>query len=89
MKTVYKYGLPMNDVAEFMMPIGAEILHIAEQDGNPCMWALVDPIATNELFRVRVAGTGHQIHEDDLEHLGTFFLQGGSLVFHVFKIPTG
>ena len=83
MSRVYKYEIPMRDLGGISMPQGAEILHVAEQHGVPCLWARVDPEAPMEDVALSVRGTGHD--GADGEHVGSFFMQGGDLVFHVFR----
>src|SRR4051812_2081853 len=41
-QTVWKFPLPVINNIELWMPLGAEILHVAEQDGQVCLWALVE-----------------------------------------------
>ena len=92
MLTVYKYEVPIGDHFELELPEGAIILDIAEQqhDGyfikKVFLWALVDP--DNQLItrKFRFAGTGHPIIENNLLHRGTFQMDGGALIFHVFEI---
>jgi hypothetical protein len=89
-KRVYKYALPVEDIFTLTLPFGAELLHVDEQHGAPCLWALVNPDATSEQRRFRLAGTGHPIEiAKPMRHVGTFFLHGGELVFHLFEILDG
>lgn len=85
--TLYKYQLPsFSDVVDISMPSGAAVLHVDVQHGVPCLWARVDPLAPEVLRRFRIAGTGHTLGSNVGRHLGTFQLQGGSLIFHVFEV---
>lgn len=46
MQTVWKFPVPRAPAAlaaEIKMPGGANILKLAMQDGEPTLWALVDP----------------------------------------------
>lgn len=90
MHKVFKYALPIEDCSEVQMPEGAQILKIDAQYNRPCIWALVNPDAPNKVRRFRFAGTGHPISEnpDQLFFHGTFHLEGGALVFHVFEITS-
>lgn len=85
MKQVWKFPLFMGS-GNIEMPVGAEILHVAEQNGQMCLWALVDPHALSEGRRFMVIGTGHEIVEPVLRHIGTALMFGGSLVFHAFEV---
>lgn len=96
MRTVFKYAIPMEDSFSIDMPKGAEILHIAAQgQGGPmgdlvqnvCMWARVDTDSPQVPVRFLLRGTGHP--EANGEHVGSFLLNGGALVFHVFLAPFG
>lgn len=55
---------------------------------GPRVWALVDPSAPESKRRVVVCGTGQSLPDevDGATFVGTFFLQGARLVFHVFDI---
>jgi len=53
------------------------------------MWVLLDKQETIYVDRIfRVAGTGHPISQpiEALQHIGTFQLANGSLIFHVFEV---
>jgi len=90
-KIIFKYDLPLqildeNDALSVSMPRGAKVLHVAEQTGRLCAWALVDP-AQKAVSPVRFAvhGTGHPFdHSGD--YVGTALLLGGRLVLHVFLL---
>ena len=88
-KTVYKYAIHLpnldeNDTLSINMPRGAKALHVAEQDGQLCLWALVDPAQKVTVpVRLAVHGTGH-LFDHSGAFLGTGLLKGGRLVLHVF-----
>lgn len=87
MKAVWKFPVPIDDVVDINMPPGAKILHVAEQFGAPCIWALVTPGESTERRTFRFAGTGHPIEERHAgTFVGTFFMEGGALVFHLFEV---
>jgi hypothetical protein len=85
MKTVHKYVLPVEDEVTFAPPAGAQLLHVAEQQGDLCLWALVDPSRQPRLRHLRIAGTGHEI-DGSPSYIGTAHLHGGRLVIHVFEV---
>lgn len=89
MKTVYKYTFQILDDFEILIPTGARILHVDVQRGQPCIWALVDPNAVDEVRKFHLAGTGHPIYDKVFEyrHVGTFMMENGALVFHLFIAP--
>lgn len=68
------------------MPIGAEILHLNMQNGDPHLWVLVNPDAKLEERHFEIYGTGHPIHGDmgiERKYIGTYF--EGEFVFHLFE----
>lgn len=87
MKTVWKFPFPTEDTFAITAPAGAEFLTVQVQLGNPTLWALVDPDAPKRTYTFRHAGTGHPIADGETgAYLGTYQLQGGRLVFHVFEV---
>ena len=42
MRTIYKYPLVITDRQTRLLPANAEVLTVAAQHGQPCVWALVD-----------------------------------------------
>lgn len=84
MKTIYKYPLDLQTEQIIKMPVGFQLLDMQNQDGVPCIWALVN--GDNALIYVKffMYGTGEKINHTDLNYLGTFQFAGGNLVFHVF-----
>ena len=91
-KAVYEFplGFAHGGEIDIVMPRGAELLHVAEQHGTPCIWALVRTGTSDaQTRRFRIAGTGHPIPDDRIHrHVGSFLMEGGALVFHVFEIVT-
>lgn len=67
------------------MPQHATILHVGEQHGQVCIWALVDPTAPQVDRRFVIAGTGHDVPAYRGRFFGTVLLAGGDLVFHVWE----
>lgn len=85
MKTIWKFEIPAGDEFSLSMPVGAEILSVATQGRMPCLWALVDPEGPKVPHHFKLRGTGHPC--DDVnpdEFVGTFMVQDGALVFHLF-----
>ena len=67
------------------MPKGADILWVDMQQGQPCIWARVNPDAPKERKRIRIFGTGHPIPDDLGDYVGTFMMKDGALVFHLYE----
>lgn len=85
MKTVYKYPIPIYDEFGFLMPKGAEILHVNQINDVPYIWALVDTMEPLESYSFALRGTGHNA---DIvgKYIGTFQMHDGQLVFHLFHL---
>ena len=87
MNTVWKYEIQADDYATLNLPKDAKILSVQEQNGQPCLWVLVDDQeSVHEERKFRLAGTGHPIKEKNFVFLGTFQLYGGSFVGHLFEL---
>jgi hypothetical protein len=84
MFAVWKYPLTVRDEQFIEMPQSSRVLHIDTQNGVPCLWALVDDQRPKLRRRVLMYGTGHPITGPVADHLGSFLLDSGALVFHVF-----
>lgn len=69
------------------MPAGAQILSVQAQRGLPKLWALVDEQAEEKVPRdILTVGTGHPILELLGPFIGTYQMEGGALVWHVFEV---
>jgi hypothetical protein len=65
------------------MPEGAEILSVADQRGELCVWALVDPDADLENRMFYIFGTGNPVSETlPWQFVGS--VQQSVFVWHVF-----
>lgn len=84
LQRVYKYLLPVDDWVNVTMPAGAEPLFVEVQHGIPCLWARVTIGNPPEVHHFRIARTGHDLGSNVGRHVGSFMLDGGDLVFHVF-----
>lgn len=87
MKTIHKFVIP-TEGGRISMPIRALIAHVHEQNGDICLWALIDGWETRvEDRNFAVFGTGHPIPEDKpLRYIGTAHLYDGETVSHVFEV---
>lgn len=84
MNTIWKYILPLTAKQIVFMPRGARILTVQIQEGNICLWAIVDTDNGNEERRFAIVGTGapNEIPTDST-YIGT--CQDGAFVWHVFE----
>ena len=83
---IWKYELEIADMQEVTMPDGAELLSVANQDGNLCLWAMVDPSKEKRRRYIEIIGTGNPIFTDmgvDREFIGTAVVN--PFVWHVFE----
>jgi hypothetical protein len=74
----------------WFMPRGAEALSVGLQDGQPYLWALVDPEAPKEWRTFAVAGTGHALPpESPGRFIGSIIGVEGWIVLHVWERAEG
>ena len=91
MKTIWKYSILSGNrdgvSVELLMKRGAKILYVAEQDGDICLWAMVDVEEEDVKRYFDVVGTGRKIHEGvKHEYVGSAQVMGGKYVFHIFEV---
>ena len=87
MKTVCEFPLLWEDYQTVSMPLDSKVLAAQVQGRIICIWALVDPGATQAIdCPVWIHGTGHPVGNAASEgrYVASVQLDGGSLVFHVF-----
>ena len=89
-RTIWKFPIRLEDAINIFMPIGAEVIAVDVQQGEVCIWAVVDPAAPHECRTFRCAGTGHSLPDGlgRAQHIGTVQLDGGALVFHLFDFDS-
>ena len=87
MQTIYKF--PLDNTSgkySFELPKDAEVLLVKVQRDVPCLWVKLDLDAPKIVRQFRLYGTGHPIEENSLYHHGSFFMQEGRFVFHLFEV---
>lgn len=84
MKAIWKYTL-QGPRCTVQMPAGARILDLQVQHNLPQIWALVDPAAPTVSRTFQAVPTGGEFSEAGWSYVGTFQINGGSLVFHIFE----
>ncbi len=89
-RTIWKFPLYVTDAQTIPVPQGAKFLAVQVQAGEPCLWAMVNPDAPKVPVEIRIHGTGHALPDDSThyDYIGTFQLDSGALVFHVFRVLT-
>ena len=85
MEVIYKYELSIDDEQCVDIPAINQILSIQVQNGKPCMWVKVDTSSKLEKRYFKTVGTGNPIHFTACCYVGTYQVEGGALVFHVFE----
>lgn len=85
MRKVYKFPLRVLEVQEVPIKGLVQPLTVQVQHGAPHLWAMVD---TEDALYTRIVlvtvGTGHDLPDQPGSYLGTYQLDGGSFVGHVF-----
>lgn len=84
-ETIWKFELMITDRQEIQMPILSEILTVQMQYGVPCLWAKVSSDYKKENKIILMYGTGHRIVHELGKYIGTFQIDDGQLIFHVFE----
>ncbi len=82
-RTIWKYDLSVTDEVELTIPRGAQILTVQTQGELPQLWVLVQPENETEIRRFFTFGTGHPFTGG--LYVGTYQLNNGVLVLHVFE----
>jgi len=85
MKKIFKYKITPYLKNEIEMPIGAEVLCVQTQNNEPHIWAMVDFNAELEKRIFWVIPTGNLIEPEASRYVGTFQIDNGNLVFHLFE----
>lgn len=83
--------LPVKDLVKIEMPMNAEIISCKIQNGNICLWAIVETDTPYEERTFRIAGTGHPLElqyvtREDMTYIDTIVGFMGGLVFHIFEV---
>jgi len=86
---IWKYELE-NRETEIEMPYGAQVIHVDNQYGKLCLWAIVNPSKQEQRMETRVFWVVHTGKTIDMptmkEHIGTVLMQDGTYVAHVFEV---
>lgn len=89
-RAVYKYPINIGQTL-LHLPPGWRFLTVQEQNGAPWSWWLIDPTPDPhqppEMVGLHVIATGHYLPDaiDAWEYLGTFQLDKGEFVGHLFR----
>lgn len=83
---IWKHKLNITDTQKIKMPRGAKGLSVQWQHNNLCLWVLCEEDNVTEDRVVAIYGTGHDLPMTTGDYVGTFQMEGGHLVFHVFLL---
>lgn len=84
-RQIFKYQIGVTGIQSVPMPEGAKILAVQTQYGVPVIWAMVDPDKPTTDVVIVTVGTGHIVPvEGPLHHIGTYQMDEGRFVGHVF-----
>lgn len=86
-KKILKYSLRTCGLQFIEMPQDAQILCIQTQHQIPCLWVIGDLDATLEKRSFEIFATGNELipENGNREHIGTYQLYNGDLVYHCFE----
>jgi len=86
MITIHKHGVFLGDTFTLELPEGATFLSLQMQQGKPQMWFRVEDSRPLRRQVFGICGTGNEIPPQiaSAPFLGTFQMDGGALVIHVF-----
>lgn len=89
MRRIFKYELTVEDVQVIETFTLFEPLSVKVQKGTPVLYAIVDDETVPAKVRIRTYGTGFVVEPYTMqyEYVGTYLLNEGDLVFHVFCQP--
>lgn len=84
MRSIFKYWLPIADRVSVLMPRGAQVLSVQEQNGQLTVWALVSAQQEFEPVRFRICGTGLPAEDVGVGYFIDTVQMPNGLVWHVF-----
>ena len=88
MKVIWKFELPAARNV-LLLPKGAQVLSVGEQQNTTQLWALVDALAEREQRVFHVIGTGRQFDwKPTWLSIGRVSIGDGTFIFHVFEETT-
>jgi hypothetical protein len=83
---IWKFPLTVTGEQDIQIPFNAIILDVQMQQGVPCLWAVCNIGNMEVTKRIFIFGTGHRIDFEKVgKYIGTFQMEEGMLVFHVFE----
>lgn len=92
-KIIWKFEIPPSPrppmgtgMCEVHMPVGSEIIYLDKQRGVPQLWVLFNPDTVEHEYRkFLIVGTG-KIVPDNTTYIGSWQMEDGELIWHLFEI---
>ncbi len=86
MHKIHKYALPITDSFELELPMGAEILYINTQGGEPFLWCSfhVEQEERTQKRKFTMIGTGQEFSAKGLRYIGSLVMN--PFVWHWYEI---
>jgi hypothetical protein len=94
---IHKLEIPIKHRFRLSFPKGAKILSVQSQRNVPVLWfsfvaisvrsdlRIVDPVPVYEEREFLIATTGSSFEEENTEYIGTFQIQGGEFIGHLYE----
>jgi hypothetical protein len=82
LQTIWKFPLAVTELQTISVPASAKALHLAVQNGTPCVWVLLDPNAPRKQRDILCFGTGNEVLACADRYIGTVLIDG--FVWHYF-----
>lgn len=86
MKTIHKYYLRMDALCEIPMPEDSKILSVGVQFDNPAIWVEVDINKKEVIRKFQLIQTGDVVEVSGKRFIGTFILNEGHYILHLYEI---
>jgi hypothetical protein len=82
-KTIQKFSLSLEREQKLLSPPNAEVILVTlDAEGQPALYAMVDPTLPREEFVIHTIPTGDQV-PPNTEHIGSLVFFGQT--FHLFS----
>ena len=87
---IYKWSLQDTALQTLILPLGAQILTVQMQNDHPQLWALCEDQAVltqpGQIRTIAIYETGSSLPDNPGAYIGTFQMQQGAVVCHVFAV---
>lgn len=84
--TIWKYELPTHPSEPLRLPANAKFLSVQEQNNRPVMWFAIETKEPTDDRYFLLAVTGGYLPTNYKSYLGTFQLNHGTFVGHLFEL---